>query len=167
MKSPAFTSFAIALVLLGPLLMSCDDGPAGPEGAATVRVLLTDAPSDYVGEAYVDIGEVVVITAGDGPPFVLSEDGTDGEVDLLDLQNTATVMLGEGIVEPGTYKQIRLICLKLGYGIRCAQSVRLVHMYLGCLRHALDWIGGQFASPTCRPVRLSDHPHYIVGHCQG
>lgn len=78
-------------------------------GDATLRILLTDAPADYIGEAWVDIGEVVVIPAGDGSPIVLSEDGTDGEVDLLDLQNAATVMLAEGIVEPGTYKQVRLI----------------------------------------------------------
>jgi hypothetical protein len=88
--------------------MSCEGGLTSVGGDATVRVLLTDAPSEYVGEAWVDFGEVVVIPKA-GPPITLSDDGTDGEVNLLDLQNTATMTLAEGIVEPGTYKQLRLI----------------------------------------------------------
>jgi hypothetical protein len=102
-------TMTLGLVLLGPVILSCEDSPTDVEGAATLRILLTDAPSDYIGEAYVDIGEVVVIPTGDGPHITLSEDGTDGEVDLLDLQNAATMILAEGIVEPGTYKQLRLI----------------------------------------------------------
>ena len=99
----------LGLAFLGPLLISCEREPTGVEGDATLRILLTDAPADYIGEAYIDIGEIVAISAGDGPPIVLSEDGTDGEIDLLDLQNAATVLLAEGVVDPGIYKQVRLI----------------------------------------------------------
>ena len=61
------------LVALG--LGACGDS-IGVDSAATVRVLLTDAPIDYVGAALVDIGVVEIIPAGNGPPITLSEDGT-------------------------------------------------------------------------------------------
>jgi hypothetical protein len=79
------------------------------QGTASLRVLLTDAPIDYVDSAFVDIGAVELVPAGDGPIVVLSDDGTDGEVNLLDLQNSATLLLAEGEFEAGSYAQLRLI----------------------------------------------------------
>ena len=40
---------------------------------------------------------------------MLSEDGTDGPVNLLELQNSATMLLAEADIEPGSYSQLRLI----------------------------------------------------------
>ena len=99
----------VAAALLGPVLLGCEGDPSSVGDTATVRVLLTDAPADYIGEAWVDIGRVEIIPAGEGGPITLSEDGTDGFVDLLDLQNAATHALADGVVEPGTYTQLRLI----------------------------------------------------------
>jgi hypothetical protein len=76
-------------------------------GDASLRVLLTDAPSDYVGSAFVDIGAVELI--GAGAPVTLTTDGTDGFVDLLDLQGTATLLLADADIPAGDYAQLRLI----------------------------------------------------------
>ena len=95
-------------VLAAVSLGACGDG-VGVDTQATVRVLLTDAPADYIGAAMVDIGVVELISAGDGPAITLSENGTDGLVDLLDLQNAATHALAEVEIEAGSYTQLRLI----------------------------------------------------------
>ncbi|MDT8342503.1 MAG: DUF4382 domain-containing protein [Longimicrobiales bacterium] len=95
-----------------PVGVNPEDPSADPTAAgeaATLRLLLTDAPSDYIAEANVDIGRVELIPAGDGPPIVLAEDGTDGYVNLLDFQQAATMVLAEAEIEAGTYAQLRLI----------------------------------------------------------
>jgi hypothetical protein len=56
----------------------------------------------------VDIGSVELI-GGAGGPVVLSTDGTDGFVDLLDLQGAATAALANMEIEAGTYSQLRLV----------------------------------------------------------
>ncbi|MGH7481755.1 MAG: DUF4382 domain-containing protein [Longimicrobiales bacterium] len=116
-RSRVFPALVAAAALAAA---GCDDaGPAGV-GDTHLRVLLTDAPSDYIESAFVDIGEIQIIPA-DGAPIVLSEDGTDGEVDLLTLRNLATATLADAEIEAGDYSQIRLIVesasvvLKSGY----------------------------------------------------
>lgn len=103
-----FTRAAPLVLLTALAAVSCGD-TVGPDGTARVRVLLTDAPADYIGEASVDIGVVELIPADGGDPVVLSEDGTDGPINLLDLQGAATTALGDAEVEAGRYAQIRLI----------------------------------------------------------
>lgn len=76
---------------------------------ARVTVLLTDAPSDYIGSAMVDIGRVELLPADDGDRIVLSEDGTDGLIDLLELQNLTTAVLADLEIPEGTYREIRMI----------------------------------------------------------
>lgn len=95
-----------ALLALG--VAACDDS-TGVEGDASVRVLLTDAPSDYVDSALVDIGAVELISAGEGEPVTLTMDGTDGFVNLLDLQGAATELLADAEIPAGDYAQIRLL----------------------------------------------------------
>jgi hypothetical protein len=111
---PAFALLALA---------ACGDS-TGVSGTARVTVLLTDAPSDYVGAALVDIGAVELRAADDGDHVVLTEDATDGPVNLLDLQGATTALLAEAEVEAGTYSQIRLfvesasVTLAEGYEFR-------------------------------------------------
>jgi WD40 repeat protein len=104
------TSVSRSLLIAGTLalgLSACDDGTS-PEGTARIRVLLTDAPSDYIGEAYVDIGAVELLPAGDGDRITLSTNGTDGPVNLLDLQGLTTELLADVDIPSGTYTQLRL-----------------------------------------------------------
>ncbi len=107
-----------AMVVLS--LAGCDDGTGVPQ-TADVRVLLTDAPSEYIGAAFVDIGAVELLSADGGDRIVLSEDGTDGPVNLLDLQGLTTDVLADVNIPAGTYHQLRLfvesasVTLKDGY----------------------------------------------------
>ncbi len=98
-----FAPLAAAVLALG----ACDDGTS--PGDARVRVLLTDAPIDYVEAAWVDIGAVALVPAGEGGPVVLTDDGTDGPVNLLELQSAATHLLADAEIEAGDYAQLRLI----------------------------------------------------------
>jgi hypothetical protein len=114
----------VAILTAGSL--GCDGDPASVGRNATVRVLLTDAAADYIGEAFVDIGQVQIIPAGEGGPITLSEDGTDGMVDLMQLQGEATSLLAEGVVDPGTYHQLRLIV----EGARVVLAEKNDHQYV-------------------------------------
>ena len=109
-----------AVALAAVALAGCDSmGTTGlTDGDATLKLLLTDAPSDYVQSARVDIGAVQLVPAGsedeeaeDGENGIitLTDDGTEGYVDLLQLQNEATSQLAELDIESGTYSQLRLI----------------------------------------------------------
>jgi phosphatidate phosphatase APP1 len=137
----SWTSFLLpALVLVG-LTGACDDNPAAideasspaegaaTDGAAVIRVLLTDAPTDYIAAASVDIGIVELISA-DGEHVVLSEDGTDGFVNLLDLQGAATTPIAEADIDPGEFVQLRLVVeaaqveLADGYEFRDGSTVK-------------------------------------------
>ena len=93
---------ALALVTV-----ACDD-TTGAGGDATLRILLTDAPTDYIASARVDIGAVQLVRH-DAGVITISEDGTDGLVDLLELQDAATATLAAASIEPGVYHQLRLV----------------------------------------------------------
>ena len=103
---------AFGLFLVLGALNSCDD-PSGPEGAARVRVLLTDAPSDYIASAEVHISRVYLQGGGeeDAGRVDLFRDEADPLVfDLLELRDGITAdMTGEVDVEPGKYRQLRLV----------------------------------------------------------
>lgn len=89
---------------------ACSDSDAlGVRGPARLTVLLTDAPTDYIEEAMVDIGRVVLVPADSGAHITLAEEGTNGPVNLLDLQDAATSVLAEAEIQPGSYSQLRLI----------------------------------------------------------
>jgi hypothetical protein len=115
---------ALALLLA---IGGCSD-VSGPEGSAQVRVLLTDAPSDYIEEAWVCVSEVYLQggVEDNAARTTLWEKG-DGDsqcFDLLTLQGVFADLTGdeEGVEVPaGTYNQLRLIVdsasvvLKEGY----------------------------------------------------
>lgn len=100
---------ALAAAVIGLGVAACDDSGTAPAGDASVTVLLTDAPIDYVAAAEVDIGAVEILPANGDAPILLNEDGTDGFVDLLDLQGAVTHTLAEADIEAGEYTQLRLI----------------------------------------------------------
>lgn len=78
--------------------------PATGGKPATVRFFLTDAPNPQIDSAVVTISDMTVHKTG-GPFFsVLSGNRT---LDLMDLQNGITSLLGEAALEPGKYTQIR------------------------------------------------------------
>jgi hypothetical protein len=102
-------------------LAACGEGTTAVGDTAHVRVLLTDAPIQYIEAAMVDIGAVQLVPANGDGPVTLTEDGTDGPVNLLELQNATTDVLADLEIDAATYTQIRLIVesasvtLKAGY----------------------------------------------------
>jgi hypothetical protein len=106
--------------MLVTVAASCADG-TGPGNEARVSVDLSvsvlrsvalgaAAPADYIAAAFVDIGRVELIPGDGGEPLLVSEDGTVGEIDLLELAATATAHLGSVAAEPGFHmSQLRLV----------------------------------------------------------
>lgn len=109
----------VPALLLSILAVGCYEQPVGVDDdgeqvlgdtGTSITILLTDAPADYIGAAEVDIGRVELIPADESEgPIVLTEDGTDGFVNLLDFQGDATTPIAEADIEPGTFAQLRLI----------------------------------------------------------
>ncbi len=107
----------LALILF--FIASCESSTASEErftGEALVQVLLTDAPADYIAEAWVWISRVYLI-AGDqepeeGPPFIDLFNDPDEPLmyDLLTLRDGITAdMTGEVEIPAGVYNQLRMI----------------------------------------------------------
>ena len=111
MKLKNFPRAPLAVALSALALVGCDDGVGVNGQDARVQVLLTDAPADYIASAWVDIGAVQLVPAAgeDAGIVTLTEDATDGLVDLLELQDAATAELASEEIEAGTYAQLRLI----------------------------------------------------------
>lgn len=114
-----FFLFGAGLALILFFIASCESSTAAedqPTGEALVQILLTDAPADYIAEAWVDISRVYLIPGEEdpeqGPPFVdLFNDPADPlRYDLLTLRDGITAdMTGEVEVPAGTYRQLRMI----------------------------------------------------------
>ncbi|HSJ13827.1 MAG TPA: DUF4382 domain-containing protein [Longimicrobiales bacterium] len=83
---------------------ACDSSTSPRTGQLTV--LLTDAPGDYLESATVEIGRIEVIGV-DGTRTTVTEDG--GTFNLLDLQDGVTAHLGTVQVDPGLYRELRMI----------------------------------------------------------
>jgi hypothetical protein len=112
------------LALMGLLLpMACDD-TLGPEaGPAQIRILLTDAPADYLESADVCISRVYLVPGedrednegngeGNGPNWVdlFNDPGNPLCYNLLELRDGITADLTDAEeVEPGEYGQLRLV----------------------------------------------------------
>ena len=108
---PRILAAMAAALLMAAVATACGESALSPDGTAHVRVLLTDAPIQYIGAARVDVGAVQLVPAGEGGGGVvtLTDDGTDGPVDLLELQDAATEILADAEIPAGSYSQLRLI----------------------------------------------------------
>lgn len=105
---------ALAAVVAVPFA-ACDDSIGTDE--ATLRLLLTDAASDYIEAASVDVGRIELLSE-DGPPIQLTVDGTAGFVNLLDLQDGVTQTLASVDIPAGTYHQLRLFLDEAGVRLK-------------------------------------------------
>ncbi|HEX7023668.1 MAG TPA: DUF4382 domain-containing protein, partial [Gemmatimonadales bacterium] len=84
-----------------------DTSNTGPDGAHTVVVRLTDAPSDDFESATVFVSQVALLPSASAGSEVMLND-TEQSFDLLDLQNGVTTVLASASVPGGTYAQIRV-----------------------------------------------------------
>lgn len=108
------TRFRLALVLLLILgaIQGCQE-PTGPRDRARVQVLLTDAPSDYIASAEVEISRVYLQGGGDEQAVAvdLFNDADNPHVyDLLQLRDGVTADLTGAVdVGEGKYRQLRFV----------------------------------------------------------
>jgi hypothetical protein len=104
-------ALAFVIGLLSAASAGCDDATM-PEDNSRIRVLLTDAPSDFISKAEVWVSRVY-LTPGedDGDPLDLFAASAESRMyDLMQLRNGVTADLtGAALVEPGTYHQLRLV----------------------------------------------------------
>ncbi|MEA3400969.1 MAG: DUF4382 domain-containing protein [Armatimonadota bacterium] len=106
------TSVVVVLALLAVgafILAGCGGGDEGPAGrSGTVQVLLTDVPLSDVTEVHVHIVRIELVSEGEGPVVLLTDDDLPDDIELIALSQQP-MPLGEPLVEPGSYNQVRLI----------------------------------------------------------
>lgn len=104
-----------ALVCTGALVaLACSDETSAPStGSGRVQVLITDAPSDYIAEAFIWVSRVYLQggAADDAPAVDLFNDPDNPRsFDLLLLREGITGTLTDAVdVDVGTYRQLRLV----------------------------------------------------------
>lgn len=105
------TRRSVPVVLLAalPLLGACDETtPTGNDGIADdtrVSIYLTDAPGD-VDSVWVQVDDVVLV--GDEEQVSLLDEPTE-LLNVTALQDSATALVEDREIEPGTYGQLRFI----------------------------------------------------------
>jgi hypothetical protein len=115
MKRHYFRTLILPMAALAVAACSDSTGNNGDNtGTASLRVLLTDAPSVEFDSAIVWIGAVTLIPV-EGAPIVINDEG--GRFDLLDLQNGVTAELGNVDIEPGDYSELRLVVTEAYVGL--------------------------------------------------
>lgn len=99
---------AVALVLG---FVACEPLDPVPPPDARIEVVLTDAAVTYLDTAEVDLGAVELVAA-DGSVVTLTDDGTSGPVDLLDLEDDRFEQLprlADADVPQDEYARLRLV----------------------------------------------------------
>jgi hypothetical protein len=111
MRPIARTLTAVTVAAAAGAGLACSNSNNGLDGpdAARVTVLLTDAPANVFKSAVVEIGEIKLLPGDGEEAIALTENG--GTFDLLDLQNGVTANLANLEIEPGFYRQLRLVVL--------------------------------------------------------
>jgi hypothetical protein len=128
--------FVVMIAFVLGAVAACESSTA-PAGTARLQILLTDAPADYIEEAWVTVSRVYLIPGEEdpeeGPPFVdLFNDPESPKVyDLLTLRDGVTADLTTPVAVPaGTFAQLRMIVsgatikLKDGHTFNTGESTR-------------------------------------------
>jgi hypothetical protein len=138
-RTPAPLAAAILLALA-----ACESSPSASDDVARIKILLTDAPSHYIEEAWVEIPRVYLIASdqepSEGPPFVdlFHRPDAPRTYDLLTLRDGVTADLTTEVEVPaGSYRQLRLIVsraeitLRDGYGFSDGTQTRALFIPSG------------------------------------
>ena len=106
LQIPVLLGGALAAALLG-----CHDSNDSGSGTSQVRVMLTDAPADYIKSAVVTISRVYLVPGDDESQSVdlLPVTAEPMTFDLLDLRGGIEAFLAEKKVAARPYEQLRLV----------------------------------------------------------
>lgn len=99
----------IALVMI--VIAGCSDNSTGPvtQGNSNLKIYLTDSPAT-LDSVIIFVKRVEVHKAGsDSTSGWIVMNNTTRAFNLLDLRNGAKAVLGDSVLQPGQYTQIRLI----------------------------------------------------------
>ncbi len=119
---------ALIVASLALVLAGCSGGGGSatglPDGGSdgtvdtsgTVRVLLSDAPTDALSEVWVNILRVELVPADEGPVVALESGELPGRFELLGLADNPLEL---GVVEApaGAYDQVRLVLAATGHTV--------------------------------------------------
>jgi hypothetical protein len=113
MRAKQVTAGIIAVVTVTLLWAACDSEPGGPEFTGT-RVLLTDAPFPFDQVSRVDVYIVSVDASETADTLDPGRQWTNivtprQRFNLLDLQQGATALVGEGDIPAGQYQAVRVV----------------------------------------------------------
>ncbi len=111
-----FRLSGIILLAVGiALVLSCSSDITG-SGGGSLQVYITDAPIDLTGVSAVNVTFTGMVLYPDDDeadgmdleinPVVLAN---EGDINLLDFQNGAVILVGSADIPVGTYKKIRLL----------------------------------------------------------
>jgi hypothetical protein len=97
--------------VLAAALLGCHDSNDSGSGTSQVRVMLTDAPADYIKSAVVTISRVYLVPGDDESQSVdlLPVTAEPMTFDLLDLRGGIEAFLAEKKVAARSYEQLRLV----------------------------------------------------------
>lgn len=99
-------------------LFACGDDSTGPQGAAQLQILLTDAPADFIGSAVIWVSRVYLISSDEALEGEETQEQVDlfndpanpKSFDLLTLQDGITTDLtGITDVNADLYTQLRIV----------------------------------------------------------
>ena len=106
-KAGRLVSF-VSLAGLFTVFTACGDSTAPPGGAATLTVLLTDAPGN-VDQVWVQVQEAYLQGGPSGRVTVLPLDDTRDMVELTSLAGTSTPLAEDVPLDPQTVSQFRIV----------------------------------------------------------
>jgi hypothetical protein len=113
---------SIAFILIALLAVGCSDNKTNPisqesQGKSNLKIYLVDSPSS-IDSLIIFVKRVEVHKSGSDSTsgwYVINNDLR--RFDLLQLRNGASAVLGDTVLEPGQYSQIRLILSDGNYAI--------------------------------------------------
>lgn len=103
--------FLAAIALVTFVIAGCSDNTTGPvtQGNSALKIYLTDSPAS-LDSVIIFVKRVEVHKAGsDSTSGWIVMNNTTRAFNLLDLRNGAKAVLGDSVLQPGQYTQIRLI----------------------------------------------------------
>lgn len=106
----ALSVLLAALIVAVPIACNGSSEIALNSGNSRIRVLITDAPADYIESADVTISRVYLVPAdGSTPVDLLPASASPVTYDLMELRNGVEALLADNLAPAGEYSQLRLI----------------------------------------------------------
>jgi hypothetical protein len=98
----------LLLLLIFAVIIGCDNSTDPSSGSGSIKIYLVDSPSS-LDSIVIFVKRVEVHKSGNGDAGWYVINNTLRSFNLLELRNGASAVLGDSILEPGEYTQLRLV----------------------------------------------------------